>query len=67
MANFLFHFWNLHHILNIVKKKMIVRANLFSKLQTVKVILRPLRKKCRARTPFETQHVKGSQKRLKSP
>ena len=41
---------------------MIVIANLFSKLQTVKVLLRPLRKKCRARTPFDTQHVKGFRK-----
>ena len=30
---FYFHFWNLHEILNVLKKKMIVIANVFSKLQ----------------------------------
>ena len=32
--NFLFHFRNLHYILNILKDKMIVVANVFPKLQT---------------------------------
>ena len=31
---FFFHFWNLHQMLNILKKMMIVIANLFPKLQT---------------------------------
>ena len=62
----MFHFWNLHRILNILKKKMIVIASLFSKLTTVKVLPRPLRKKCRVRTPFDNQHIKESQKRVKS-
>ena len=30
--NFLFHVWNLHQILNILKKKMMVIANIFSNL-----------------------------------
>ena len=34
--NFMFHWWNLHQILNIFQKKMIVIAYLFSKLKTVK-------------------------------
>ena len=32
----LFHFWNLHRILNILKKKMMIIANVFPKLKTVK-------------------------------
>ena len=31
---FFFHFWNLHQMLNILKKMMIVIANLFPKLRT---------------------------------
>ena len=43
--NFLFHFWNLHQMLNIFKKMMIVTANAFPKLKTVEISLRPLSKK----------------------
>ena len=32
--NFSFHFWHLHQMLNILKKRMIVIANIFPKLQT---------------------------------
>ena len=42
--NFLLHFWNLHQILNILKKRMIFAANVFPKLQTVKIFVRPLSK-----------------------
>ena len=42
--NSLFHFWNLHQILNILKKRMIVIANVFPKLQTVEILVRPLSK-----------------------
>ena len=63
---FLFHFWNLHQILNILKKKMIAIPTLFRKLQNVKNLVRPLSKKHRSRTPFESQHVKGSQTLVKS-
>ena len=37
--NFLFHLWNLHQILNILEKKMIVIAHVFSKLKTVQTWL----------------------------
>ena len=40
---------------------MIVIATLFWKVQTVKDLVRPLSKKHRFRTPFDSQHVKGSQ------
>ena len=40
---------------------MIVIATLFRKLQTVKDFFEPLSKKHRFRTPFDNQHVKGSQ------
>ena len=61
LRHFFFHFWNLDQILNILKKKMIVIATLFRKLQTVKDFFRPLSKKHRLRTPFDSQYVKGSQ------
>ena len=57
----LFHFWNLNQILNILKKKMIVIATLFRKLQTVKDLVRPLFKKHHFRNSFDNQHVKESQ------
>ena len=42
--DFLFHFWNLHRILNILKESIIVIANLFPKLQAAKILVRPLSK-----------------------
>ena len=65
--NFWFNFWNLHQILNILKKSMIVTANVFPKLQTVKILIRPLSKKRRFRTRFDSQHVKPSQIPAKYP
>ena len=52
--------------LNVFKKKMIVIANVFPQLKTVKNLVRPLFKKRRFRTSFDSQHVKGSQKLVKS-
>ena len=65
--NFLFHFWNLHQILNILKEKMIVIANVFPKLQTVKIFVRKFSKEHRFGTGFGSQHVKASQLLAKSP
>ena len=62
----LYYFWNVHQILNILKKKMIVIATLFRKLQTVADLVRPLLKKHRFRTPFHSQHVKEPQALVKS-
>ena len=42
-------------------QKMIVMATLFWKVQTVKNLVRPLSKKHRLRTPFDSQQVKVSQ------
>ena len=63
----LFHFWNLHQISNILKKKMIVIDKLFPKLQTLKIFLRILSQEHRFRTGFGSQHVKASQLLAKSP
>ena len=65
--NFLFHLWNLHQISKILKTSMIVIANVFPKLQTVKILVRPLSKKRLFRTRFESQHVKASQIPAESP
>ena len=46
---------------------MIVIANVFPKLQTVKNFVRPLFKKRRFGTRFDTQHDKVSQVLEKSP
>ena len=57
--SFLYHWWNLHQILNIFKKKLVVRVNLFRELENVKDLVRPLTKKRCFRRSFDTQHVKG--------
>ena len=64
---FLFNFWNLHQILNILKNKMTLIAPLFGKSDTVKELVRPLFKKQRLRDPFKSQHIKGSQTLVKYP
>ena len=43
------------------EEKMIVIANVFLKLQTVKYLVRPISKKPNFRTRFDSQHVKGSE------
>ena len=37
--NLLLHFWNVHEIQNILKKKMSILAQLFQKLWTVKEVV----------------------------
>ena len=63
---FLFHLWNLHHILNIFKKKKMVIANVFPKLATVQGLVTPLTNQGRLKTSFESEHVKRFQKKVKS-
>ena len=46
---------------------MNVIANGFPKLQTVKILVRPLSKKRRFRIRFDSQRVKASQQLAKSP
>ena len=46
---------------------MIVIANVFPKLEILKILVRQLSKKRRLRTPFDSQHVKMSQILAKSP
>ena len=65
--NFLSLFWNLHEMLNILKKRMIVLANVFPKLQTVKILLRPLSKKRCYRKSLDSQDGEESQTLVKSP
>ena len=55
---FLYNFLNLHQILNIWKKNIMVIANVFSKLQTVKNIVTPLFKKRCFGTRLDSRHVK---------
>ena len=47
--NLLLHFWNLHQILNISKKMMILVAHLSPKLRTAKGVVRYMSKKNRLR------------------
>ena len=65
--NSFLNFCNLHKILNILKEKMIVIANVFPKLEIVKKFVRTLSKKRRFRKRFESQLVKASQILAKSP
>ena len=46
---------------------MIVIANVFAKLETLKILFRPLSEKRRLRTRFDSQHVKAFQTLPKSP
>ena len=48
------------------QEKMIVIANVFPKLPTVKDLVKPLFRKRYFRTSFGTQHVKRSQTLVKS-
>ena len=59
-SHFFVPFLNLHPILNIFRKNMMVIANVFPKLQTVKNFVRRLCKKRRFGTRFDSQHLKGS-------
>ena len=61
----MFHYWNLHQILDIWKKKMIVISTLLRKLQAVKDLLRPLPKKQCFKTLFDSQHFKEFQTLVK--
>ena len=63
--DFFLHFSNLHQILHILKKMIIVIAALFRKLQTVTELVRPLFKKHRFRNSFDNQHVKDFQNLVK--
>ena len=58
--NFLFHFWNLHQILSILKKNMMVVANVFPKLDVVTNFVIPLCKKRRFGTRLDSRLVKVS-------
>ena len=51
----------------VLKKRMIVIGKVFPKLQTVKILLRPLSKKPCYRPRFDSQDVKVSQVLAKSP
>ena len=66
VVSFLFILWNLHKILNILKKKKIVRANVFPKLATVQGFDTPLTIQRRLKTSFYSQHVKQFQTLVKS-
>ena len=65
--NFLFHFWNLRQILSILKKNMMVLANVFPKLQTVKNYVTPLCKKRPFETCLDSRNVKVPGILAKSP
>ena len=67
LLNFLFHFWNPHQILNILKKKMMVIANVFPNFQTVKNFFTPLCKNGRFGTRLDSPRVKVSRILAKRP
>ena len=58
--NLLFDFSNVPQILKISKKIMIVIANVFPKLQTVKDLVRPLSTKHHFRTLFDSNMLRDS-------
>ena len=65
--NFLSYCWNLHQILRISEKKMMVIASVFPRLQTVKYFVTKLTKNCLLRTRLDSRHVKVSRTLAKYP
>ena len=65
--HFLFHFLILPQILNTLKEKIILIANVFPKLKTVKIFVRKLSQEHLFTTGFGSQHVKASQMLAKFP
>ena len=65
--DFLFHFLNLHPILSLLKKRMMVLPNMFPKLQTVKNFVTPLCKKRSFGTGLDSRNVKLPKILAKSP
>ena len=63
---FLFHLSNLHQILNILKEKKIVIANVFPNLATVQGLVTPLTIHRRLKLFFDSQSVKRFQTVVKS-
>ena len=66
-SQFFLPFLELHQFLNILKREMIIIANIFPKLETVKNLVRTLSKEQCFKTGFGSQHVKASQILAKSP
>ena len=62
--DFLFHFWNVHKIYNILKKRMSYLAILFPKLLFPKEVATETSRKSCFRTPFGNQRINGFQTRL---
>ena len=65
-VNFLLHFWNVHEILNIFKKRMTLIADVFPKLPSPKKGIALMSEKSRFRMPFHKQHGKRAQTLLQS-
>ena len=63
--NFLFHLWNVHQILKIFEKEMIVIANVFPKLKTAKDLVKKLSRKRCFRTSFDSEVIHGCQTLVK--
>ena len=63
---FLLHLWNLHQILNTLKKKKIVRASVLPKLATVQGLVTPLSIQRALKTSFNSQQGKRVQTLVKS-
>ena len=62
---FLLHFWNLHKILHILKKRMSLMAEIFWKLLTAKNLLTWMRTSCCFRAPFKSESAHVFQTLLK--
>ena len=63
--DFLLHFWNVHEIYNIFKKRMSVVASLFLKLLFRKEVATETSRRSPFKSPFGNQRVNGFQTPLK--
>ena len=66
-SQFFLHFWNLHQILDILKKEMMVIANVVQKLRTVKNFVTQVCKKRSFGILLDSRHVKMPRILAKSP
>ena len=64
-VDILLHFWNVHEIYKIFKKRMSVHASLFPKLLFPKEGATEMSRRSRFKTPFGNQRVNGFQTPLK--
>ena len=66
VIDFFLHFMNVHKIWTILKKKLSLGGYFFLNLETAKSLVTEMPKNPPVRTLMDSQHLKGTEKLLKS-